>query len=157
MHWPFRSEIPNPTNIAPAISKSTARSSLRTDNKSNFTSDDKDIHLRLKNLTSLNPGGLIGKKSDSNNRIIPIESDFSLSERQQRIEWNFKTQEGVITYRLPDGLPDGFSLHNKLQKLMKTNTIYLNDRRFWTTLENRFKNLRKVLIYLQKIYSFFII
>ncbi|CAF1461268.1 unnamed protein product [Rotaria sordida] len=52
-------------------------------------------------------------------------------------------QEGIITYQLPDGLSDGFALYNKLKKLMKTNTIYLNDRYFWTTLKNRFKNLRK--------------
>jgi hypothetical protein len=146
-HWPFRTSAPDSTNMAPTLSKSTARSSIRDGNKSNSTLGDNNIlhqtfsHLQSNNLTVPSPTGLIEKKK---NRVIPTDSEFSLDERQKRNEWNLKAQEGVITYQLPDGLPDGIALHNKLQKLMKTDTIYLNNRRFWTTLENRFKKLRKV-------------
>jgi hypothetical protein len=160
MHWPFRTDISDPTNIAPTASKSIAHSNIPDGNKSNVSFGDKNIlqqtfsHLQSNKESLLNPNRVIGKKAEMN---IPTDSEFSLNGRQQRIEWNLKAQEGVITYRLPDGLPDGFALHTKLHKLMKTNTIYLNDRRFWTTLENRFKNLRKVFFYLTKIYLFFII
>ncbi|CAF1126101.1 unnamed protein product [Rotaria sp. Silwood1] len=150
MHWPFRTDVPDSTVVPPTISKSTAYSNIRDGNKSNITLGDNDIlhqtysNLRSNNLTSTNHTGLISKKSETVNRIIPTDGQFSSDERQQHIEWTVKAQEGIITYELPDGLPDGFALYNKLQKLMKTNTIYLNDRYFWTTLENRFKNLRKV-------------
>ncbi|CAF1395489.1 unnamed protein product [Rotaria sordida] len=143
MHWPFRTDLPDSISIPPTISKSTAHSNMRDGNKSNMTLGDND-NLRSNNLTSTNHIGLIGKKPETINRIIPTDDQFSSDERQQHIEWILKAQEGIITYQLPDGLPDGFALYNKLQKLMKTNTIYLNDRYFWTTLENRFKNLRKV-------------
>jgi hypothetical protein len=132
--WPFRSNIPDSTTMAPTISKSTAHSILRDGNKD----------IRSNNLTSPNLTGLEGKKAETTNPIKPTTSEFSLDEHQQRIEWNLKSKEGIITYQLPDSLPDGLALHNKLQKLMKTNTIYLNDRRFWSTLENRFKISRKV-------------
>jgi len=62
----------------------------------------------------------------------------------KRNDWNLKAQEGIINYSLPDNLPDGIALHAKLNKLMQTNTLNLNDRTFWTTLENRCKKLRKV-------------
>ncbi|CAF0788619.1 unnamed protein product [Didymodactylos carnosus] len=62
---------------------------------------------------------------------------------QKSLKWSLKAQEGIIAYQLPDALLDGVALHNKLQKLMKSDIIYLNDRRFWFELENRFKNLRK--------------
>ncbi|CAF1082826.1 unnamed protein product [Rotaria sordida] len=143
MRWPFRTDLPDSISIPPTISKSTAHSNMRDGNKSNMTLGDND-NLRSNNLTSTNHIGLIGKKPETINRIIPTDDQFSSDERQQHIEWILKAQEGIITYQLPDGLPDGFALYNKLQKLMKTNTIYLNDRYFWTTLENRFKNLRKV-------------
>ncbi|CAF2160079.1 unnamed protein product [Rotaria magnacalcarata] len=137
MQWPFRNDIPD--------SKSIAHTMTRDDNKSTLTFDDKDIpHSRSNNLTSINSTALIGKKSETLNRIVPpTVSQFSLDKHQQNIEWNLKAQEGIVTYQLPDGLPDGVALQTKLQKLMKTNTIFLNDRNFWTTLENRFKNLRK--------------
>jgi hypothetical protein len=144
-HWPFRINTKNSTNIAPTISKSTAHSSIRDSYKSNMTHGDNDIlHQQSNNLTSSKPTRLIGKKLETKRRRLPTESAFSLDEHKKNNEWNLKAQEGVITYRLPDGLPDGFALQNKLQNLMKTNTIYLNDRHFWTTLENRFKDLRKV-------------
>jgi len=139
-HWPVRVNAPDSTNIAPTTSKSTAYSSIRDGNKSKLPSGDNAILHQA----SSNPTGVVRKKVDTKNRMIPIDSEFSFNERQKRNEWNLKAQEGVITYPLPDGLPDGFALHNKLQKLMKTNIIYLNDRRFWSKLENRFKNLRKV-------------
>lgn len=94
--------------------------------------------LRSNNLS------LVNYKSEKVNYLLPTDSEFSLDERDQDIEWNLKTQDGIITYPLPDGLPDSLALHKKLQKLMKTNIIYLNNRHFWTTLENRFINLRKV-------------
>ncbi|CAF0778656.1 unnamed protein product [Adineta steineri] len=136
MHWPFRTNVSDSKNIVPTVSKSTAHSSIRDGNKSNFISTEKDTVYRTisSNLTGKNV-----KPVEINKTI----SEFSLDENEQRTEWNFKAQEGIITYQLPDNLPDGLALHNKLQKLMKTNTIYLNDRRFWTTLENRFKILRK--------------
>ncbi|CAF3295168.1 unnamed protein product [Rotaria sp. Silwood2] len=149
MQWPFRTDIPDSTFMQPTISKSTAHSNIRDGNKSNMTLGDNDIlhqtysNLRSNNLTSINHTGSIGKKSEATSRTLPTDGKFSSDERQQHIEWISKAQEGIITYQLPDGLPDGFALYNKLQKLMKTNTIYLNDRSFWTTLENRFKNLRK--------------
>ena len=121
MHSPFSTDIPNATNIAPTISKS---------NKSNVTFSDNNIQSQTLSHLQLNN---VGKKS----------SGFSLNEHLQRTDWNLKAQEGIITYRLPDSLPDGLALQTKLHKLMKTNTIYLNDRRFWTTLENRFKSLRQ--------------
>jgi hypothetical protein len=144
-HWPIRTNTSDSTNVIPTTSKSTAHSSIRDDNKSNLTLDDTDISRRRSNnpITS-NPTGLIRNKAETKNRAAPIASEFSLDQPKQRNEWNLKAQEGIITYRLPDNLPDGFALHNKLQKLMKTNTIYLNDRHFWTSLENRFKNFRKV-------------
>jgi hypothetical protein len=132
--WPFRSNIPDSTTMA--------HSSLRDGNKDIL--HQTFSHLRSANLTSPNLTGLEGEKAETNNPIKPTTSEFSLDEHQQRIEWNLKAQEGIITYQLPDSLPDGLALHNKLQKLMKTNTIYLNDRRFWSTLENRFKISRKV-------------
>jgi len=141
-HWPFRNNTSASTNIAPTISKSTAHSNIRDGN--NDILHQTSSHLPSNNLKSSNPTALIRKKVDTKNRIIQIDSEFSLNEHRKSNEWNLKAQEGIITYPLPDGLPDGFALCNKLQKLMKTNTIYLNDRRFWTKLENRFKNLRKV-------------
>ncbi len=136
-------------NIALTTSKSTAYSSIRDGNKSNLTLDSNDIlHLRSKNLPVSNSIKLNEKKSKIKNRIIPIESEFSLIEPQQRNEWNIKAQEGIIKYRLPDGLPDGLALHTKLEQLMKTDTIYLNDRHFWRKLENRFQKLRKVSLYI---------
>ncbi len=149
-HWPVRIRTPDSTNIALTTSKSTAHSSIRDGNKSSLKLGDNDIlhqtfsHLRSKNLPAPNSSGLSEKKGNIKNRIMPNESELSFTEPQQRNEWNLKAQEGVITYRLPDALPDGLNLHNKLQKLMKTDTIHLNDRRFWSKLENRFKKLRKV-------------
>ncbi|UJR31154.1 hypothetical protein I4U23_018661 [Adineta vaga] len=146
MHWPFRVDIPNSTNLAPTISKSTAQSSLRDGTKSNMTPSEKDSinrtisYSRSTNLVSTN---LNGKQVEMKNPTKSMTSEESVDGRDQHDEWNFKAQQGVITYQLPDNLPDGIALHNKLQKLMKTNTIYLNDRRFWSILENRFKILRK--------------
>ncbi|CAF4316068.1 unnamed protein product [Rotaria sordida] len=142
MRWPLRTDVPDSISISPTISISSAHSNMRDGNKSNMTLGDND-NLRSNNLTSTNHTGLIGKKSETINRIIPTDNQFSSDECQQHIEWISKAQ-GIITYQLPDGLSDGFALYNKLKKLMKTNTIYLNDRYFWTALENRFKNLRKV-------------
>ena len=140
--WPFRSETSHPLNVAPVASKSTAHASLGAPQKPALTANDDDsVHqahskLRSNNLTPLN--------SEIAPRIVAANSDVSLEGAQQPIEWNVKAQEGIITYHLPDGLPDGAVLHDKLQQLMKTSTIYLNDRRFWNTLEERFKARRKV-------------
>lgn len=84
------------------------------------------------------------KKLESKIRSKLNDSQLSLSERQKRTDWNLKAQEGILTYHLPDNLPDGIALNAKLNKLMQTNTINLNDRQFWAALENRFKQLRKV-------------
>ena len=73
-----------------------------------------------------------------------MDSDVSFNDPQQDAEWYSKAREGVISYPLPDGLPDSSALYNKLQELMKTDTIHLNDRRFWTKLENQFKKFKKV-------------
>lgn len=149
-HWPVRLRTPDSTNIALTTSKSTAHSSIRDGNKSSLKLGDNDIlhqtfsHLRSKNIPTPNSSRLNEKKANMKNRIMLNESEFSFTEPQQRNEWNLKAQESVITYQLPDALPDGLALQNKLEKLMKTNTIYLNDRRFWNKLENRFKKLRKV-------------
>lgn len=143
-HWPISTYIP------PNTSKSTAESSIRDGTKSKSILGNNNIlsqtfpRIRSNNLRSSSPKRLTGKKNEIKNYIIPTDSEFSLNENQKRNEWNLKAQEGIINYRLPDGLPDGFALHTKLQNLMKTDTIYLNDRRFWTILENRFKKLRKV-------------
>jgi hypothetical protein len=141
-HWPFRNNTSDSTNIASTVSKSTAHSNIRDGN--NDSLHQTSSNLRSNNLKSSSPTPLIRKKVETKNRVIPIDSEFSLNEHRKRNEWNLKAQEGVITYPLPDGLPDGVALHNKLKKLMKTNTIYLNDRHFWTKLEKRFRNLRKV-------------
>ena len=79
--------------------------------------------------------------------VLGTDSDMSLKDQQQPFEWNLKAQENIIVYPLPDGLVDGVALQDKVQTLMKTNNIYLNDRRFWATLENRFKKMRKVLLH----------
>lgn len=73
-----------------------------------------------------------------------MDSDVSVNGSQPDAGWYSKAREGIISYSLPDGLPDSSALYNKLQELMKTDTIHLNDRRFWTKLENQFKKLRKV-------------
>ena len=160
-HWPFQNDVPDSSNIAPTVSKTSVQSSIRDDNKTNITSVDNDIshktssYLRTNHLTSSNSFVSNKKKLESRDKILPITSDFSLNDLQKRPAWNLKAQEGVIRYQLPDNLPDSFALQNKLQKLMKTNSIYLNDRRFWTKLENRFKNLRKVLNFFRSKKSFF--
>lgn len=129
LKWPLLNHIPD--------TKSTAYSNTRLRNKSTLTFVDNDMsYSKLSNVTSVN--------QIRNNPLVLNDSEFSLDQRQQNIEWNSKAQEGIVTYELPDGLPDGVALHNKLQTLMKTNTIYLNDRQFWNTLEHRFKTLRKV-------------
>lgn len=131
MQWPFQNDRLN--------SKVTPHPNTYDDNKSILTFGDKEIpHVRSNNLTSASSAGLIGKKS------VPTDSQTSLDEYQKNFAWDLRAQEGMIIYPLPDGLPDGIALQNKLQKLMKTNTIHLNDRKFWTKLENRFKSLRKV-------------
>ena len=151
MHWPFHVDVSDSTHKSLATSKSTAYSNIRDSNKSIRTHIDKDIlhqafsPLPSNNLPSPNPSTMNGKKAEINKRIISNKSTSSFDQHQQHIGWNLKAQEDIITYQLPDGLPDGLALHNKLQKLMKTNTIYLNDRQFWTTLENRYINLRKVI------------
>ena len=139
-HWPFRAD---PFNVGSIASKSAAQKTVFP------TNDDDSVHqthskLRSNNLTPLNSTGLVGKISEIHPRVVPTTSEVSLDGVQQPIEWNVKAQEGIITYRLPDGLPDGSVLHDKLQQLMKTSTLYLNDRRFWNTLEERFKTQRKV-------------
>ncbi|CAF1143802.1 unnamed protein product [Adineta ricciae] len=145
MHWPFQTDAPNSSYVAPTISKSTAQSSIYD----GATPNEKDsIHRTVSyspsaNLPSTNPTGLSSKQIEMKTSVKPSTSEESMSERDQHIGWNLKAQQGVITYQLPDNLPDGVALHNKLQKLMKTNTIYLNDRKFWTVLENRFKLLQK--------------
>lgn len=143
-HWPFS------TNIVPITSKSKTRTSIRDGTKSKSTFDENELssqtfpRLKSSNLTISSPTRLTEKKLEKKNRTIPIDSELSLNENSKRNEWNLKAQEGIISYQLPDGLPDGFALHTKLKNLMKTDKIYLNDRRFWTKLENQFKNLRKV-------------
>ena len=140
-HWPVRIRTPDSANIA----LETSKSSVPGGNKSSSKLGDNEMLLqRSKNISTPNSSGLSEKKVHVKNRLVPYASEFSLTEPQQRNEWNFKAQEGVITYRLPDGLPDGVALQNKLEKLMKTDTIYLNDRQFWAKLESRFKKLRKV-------------
>jgi hypothetical protein len=147
--WPVRLRTPDGTNITLTTSKSAARSSIHGGNKSSLKLGDNDIlhqtfsHLRSKNVLTPNSSGP-GDRKTTKNRIMSTESESSLVEFQQRNEWNLKAQEGVITYRLPDALPDGVALQNKLEKLMKTDTIHLNDRHFWSKLENRFTKLRKV-------------
>ncbi|CAF1609433.1 unnamed protein product [Adineta ricciae] len=145
MHWPFQTDASNSSDVAPTISKSTAQSSICD----GATPNEKDsIHQTVSyspsaNLPSTNLAGLSSKKIEMKTSVKPSTSEESMSEHDQHIGWNLKAQQGVITYQLPDNLPDSVALHNKLQKLMKTNTIYLNDRKFWTVLENRFKLLRK--------------
>lgn len=98
------------------------------------------------------------KKRKANNRLLPMDSEVSFNDSQQRDDWRFKAREGVIPYPLPDGLPDSSALYTKLQKLMKTDTIHLNDRRFWSKLENQYKKLRKVLLSFDlslQVYAFF--
>ena len=140
-HWPVRIKRSESNTVAPAASKSTAHSSIRDGNGTLYQTFS---NLPLKNFSGPNSARVSEKKAKIKKRIIPMESEFSLTESQQRNEWNVKAQEGVISHALPDGLPDGSALYNKLQKLMSTDTIYLNDRRFWTKLENQFKKLRKV-------------
>ena len=94
---------------------------------------------------TVNATGLIGRLSEVQNKIISTDSEISLEHRQQRFEWNLKAQEGIVNYRLPDGLSDGFLLCNKLQKMMKTDTLRLNDRQFWTEFENRYKAQQRVI------------
>ena len=101
---------------------------------------------RLNHSPTAKAAGLITRLSDLQQKIVSNDSETSLGNRQQRIEWNLKAQEGIVTYRLPDGLSDGLLLHNKLQKLMKTDTLRLNDRQFWTELENLYKIQQRVLI-----------
>ena len=148
-HWPVHLGTLDGANIALANSKSTAHSNIHAGNKSSLKLGDNDIlhqtfsPSRSKNVPTPKSSGRDEKKT-TKNRILSTESESTLIESQQRNEWNLKAQEGVITYRLPDALPDGLALQNKLEKLMKTDTIFLNDRHFWSKLENRFKKLRKV-------------
>ena len=137
-HWPFEDKKLNATTIPPLPSKSTARSTI---------SNKESLQQTFWNLITPNSTKLNGKKAVEKTRSKLADSQYSFNERQKLNEWNLKAQEGIITYSLPDSLPDGIALHAKLQKLMKTNTINLNDRHFWTTLENRFKKLRKVTFF----------
>ena len=97
------------------------------------------------NFPGPNSMRLSEKKRKGKNRLKPMDSEVSLTDSQQGDGWHSKAREGVISYPLPDGLPDSSALYTKLQKLMRTDTIHLNDRRFWSKLEHQFKKLRKVL------------
>ena len=146
------SNASNTAALAPAASKSAAPSSTAINHPS--TAGDALpqtlSHIRSTNLILPNPNGNLGKRSEMPKSVLGTDSEMSLKDQQQPFEWNLKAQENILVYPLPDGLVDGVALHDKLQKLMKTNTIYLNDRRFWATLENRFKKMRKVLIHLHR-------
>jgi hypothetical protein len=143
-HWPFRSVTGNTNNTAAIDSKSLTNSHVASVHKATLFVNNNDTVRRTRSQLRLNPtAGLIGKYS-VDARQQQTQQDELQQKQQQRAEWSLKAQEGIITYRLPDGQPDGLLLQTKLQQLMKTDTIHLNHRQFWTQLENRFKALRKV-------------
>ena len=139
-HWPCREKLSNV--------EQTSSSDRKSNTLKNIDDQQKIIASNVSNIenpTKSNRGTSIAAKIPS--EFLSTSNELSLKMSQQKARWddNIDIQEGIITYPLPDGLPDGVLLQNKLQALMQTNTIHLNDFHFWTELENRLKNQRKVM------------